>query len=99
VGGLGPVYTAPSTGASFVVNTTLDNSESAESSCKANGGHLAAYTSEQEQVGRPPNWQAGPCCCGRYCDPRYCKRLFMGGLSGLWCSRQALPLLLLLTAG
>jgi hypothetical protein len=51
VGGLGPVYTAPSTGAQFVVNTTFDGWEGAETNCKANGGHLVAYTSQQEQVG------------------------------------------------
>ena len=34
-----------------MVNTTFDTSEGAETNCKANGGHLVAYTSEQEQVG------------------------------------------------
>jgi hypothetical protein len=62
VGGLGPIYTAPSTNQQFVINTTLDNADSAEASCKKTGGHLAAYTSDQEQVGT----KAGRCnaVCG-----------------------------------
>ncbi len=61
MGGQAPFYTATSTGATFVLNTTLDTFEGADANCKENGGSLAAYTSWSEQVG-PAGWLAGWLC-------------------------------------
>ena len=41
--------TANSTGITFYLNTTTANASEAEEMCKMNGGHLAAFTSLDEQ--------------------------------------------------
>ena len=43
-------YTAPSSGFKFVLNTSLSSWEDAQTNCKMNGGHLAAYSSWTEQM-------------------------------------------------
>jgi hypothetical protein len=41
-----------SSGITFIYNTTATSQADAEFSCKENGGHLASYASNMEQVGR-----------------------------------------------
>jgi hypothetical protein len=42
-------FKAPSTGATYIVNTKPATYEAAEAFCKRNGGHLASYKSLEEQ--------------------------------------------------
>ena len=44
-----PTYTTKSTGGSFYLNTTLTKQAEAEAACKLANGHLATYTSMEEQ--------------------------------------------------
>jgi hypothetical protein len=46
---LPPPYTAQITGSTFFLNLTHSSHQDAEASCSANGGHLAAYVSAEEQ--------------------------------------------------
>lgn len=48
--GASPLFTAPSTGAQFMFNSTPQGSSQAQAACLRNGGHLAAFTSQQEQL-------------------------------------------------
>jgi hypothetical protein len=48
--GVSVPYTATSTNATFYLNTTRSNFTYAESMCMRNGGHLAAFVSDAEQV-------------------------------------------------
>jgi hypothetical protein len=47
---IGPAYTTPTTNGTFYLNTSYVNQSVAEAACAANGAHLAAYTSAQEQA-------------------------------------------------
>jgi hypothetical protein len=44
-----PPYTTTSTNVTFYFNATATDQASAEAACALSGGHLAAYTSAQEQ--------------------------------------------------
>ena len=46
-----PAYTTSGTNVTFLLNTTLVTFAEAEESCQMNGGHLASYSSIEEQVG------------------------------------------------
>lgn len=45
------VYVSNASNATYLLNTTFTNQVAAQRSCNANGGHLVAYTSIEEQVG------------------------------------------------
>ncbi len=45
-----PVMTTASTNASFYFNTTFTTFLDAEKSCKDNGGHIAGYKTNEEQL-------------------------------------------------
>ena len=44
-----PTYTAPSTNVTFYFNATMVDFTTAEASCAESGGHIAGYTTRQEQ--------------------------------------------------
>ena len=46
---LPPLYTAQISGNTFFLNLSYSSHADAEASCSANGGHLAAYVSIEEQ--------------------------------------------------
>jgi hypothetical protein len=48
-----PWYNVKSSNITFYLNTSVVNQSVAESNCKRYGGHLAAYTSIEEQAVRP----------------------------------------------
>ena len=49
----GYIYNS-TTGGTFLFNVSYQGFASAEQACKDNGGHLASYKSEAEQVRQPP---------------------------------------------
>jgi hypothetical protein len=49
-GALGPTYTSSVTGVQFRINTAKLNFSAAEAVCSMAGGHLASYTSVDEQA-------------------------------------------------
>ncbi len=60
-------YTAPSTGATYIVNTKPATFAAAEAFCNRNGGHLASYTSLEEQNETETNFVASGEGLGRPC--------------------------------
>jgi hypothetical protein len=49
VPGAAPNYTTPVSNVTFLFNSTNSTWDDAQNSCQMNGGHLAAYTSQEEQ--------------------------------------------------
>ena len=78
----GFLYITPVSGATFLLDQRLVDFDTAESFCNTQGGHLAYYTSLEEQedvetyflaqVG--PAWRSGAACCmlGRGASARGC---------------------------
>jgi hypothetical protein len=58
--GVSESYQTPVTNLTFYLNTSYVSWQEGETMCKRNGGHLAAYSSAEEQVGCCIP-QAGPC--------------------------------------
>ena len=50
--GVSEYYKTPVTNYTFYLNTSYVPWQEGEDMCKRNGGHLAAYSSSAEQVGR-----------------------------------------------
>ncbi len=48
--GPAPNYTTPVSNVTFLFNSTSTTYDDAESSCQMSGGHIAAYTSLEEQA-------------------------------------------------
>jgi hypothetical protein len=57
--GPAPAFTTNITNITFYFNTSLGTWADAQLGCNLNGGHIAAYTSQEEQVGSALLYSAG----------------------------------------